>query len=354
MIAAPTVAHLAAAPSYPKPTIITKGDQFTEHGTVVRLQGLNVPAGQEPVIVTQLGAKFVRIRVNWSDVEPNGPADLDPATPTPAVIAIDQQVADYPPPAWTDYATTSDWWTDPSSLSDFEPFVRFMVTRYQQYPNVMGFEIWNEPHGAADTRADTAQVIAWEAKVNALVRSLDQYRAVVVMVRNAWDQGLQQANLNAFGPTRHLVLDVHDQFCGCLPGSASGYSADGESLLNPATGSTSSSSMVNANIEPYAGTLADQKAHLAYVLRWRKVLNRPILVGEFEVPADGYVDTNGAVAGNGSAFVEQMLQLFAQDKLSWAYWQGPGKWQLGAYQAGGGSLVLNAEGLDLQQALATG
>ncbi len=78
------------------------------------------------------------------------------------------------------------------------------------------------------------------------------------------------------------------------------------------------------------------------MLRWRQVLHRPVIVGEWEVPA---ADPQGTV------YQAQMLKLFAQYGLSWARWQGPGnasgpgKWQLEDSYNG----PLNAEGQQLEQ-----
>ena len=60
--------------------------------------------------------------------------------------------------------------------------------------------------------------------------------------------------------------------------------------------------MTNNEIKPYTGHRPIQALHLAYVDRWVKVLNRPVLVGEFEVQQD---DPNGAT------FQDQLTGLMA-------------------------------------------
>lgn len=332
------------------PTVITHNAQFMRDGKVVVLRGVDVPPDTMPTIVDKLGnVTFVRIRVNWAQIEPTeGTFDTSPDGP---IDRLDQRVEAYqaegiqvlidfhitstnPMPDWAEAGTGPDWWTDPNSVDKYWPFVQMMVLRYQAYANVMGFELWNEPQGAPATAAGTDQVIRWQARLIKRIRTIDKQRAIVVMLRGGWDQGLRHAQLQHFGDTHHLVLDFHDQFCGCFANNADGYSPDGESLVKP------SADMTNGQLNPYIGTKADQAAHLAYVDRWVNVLHRPVLVGEFEVQAD---DPNGV------AFQDQLTDLMRAKGYSWARWQGPGTWQLAG---GSGYGDLNAEGADLAAILA--
>ena len=89
-----------------------------------------------------------------------------------------------------------------------------------------------QPQGAPATAAGTDQVIRWQAQLIKRIRTIDKQRAIVVMLRGGWDQGLRHAQLQHFGDTHHLVLDFHDQFCGCLAKNADGYSPDGEARSN--------------------------------------------------------------------------------------------------------------------------
>ena len=255
-----------------------------------------------PTIVDKLGnVNFVRIRVNWSEIEPTE-GQFDTAAGGP-LDELDQRVADYedkdvnvlidfhvtttsPMPTWASDQTGPDWWADPKSPGLYEPFVDMMVNRYDAYPNVMGYEIWNEPQGAPATAAGTDEVIRWESKIIASIRQIDTQRAIVVMLRGGSDLGLLHAQLHHFTDTRHLVLDFHDPFCGCVTNAkgkyVSGYSADGETPDQTVRADV----QWQPGVDDYTGTEADQALHLAYVDRWVKVLNRPVIVGEFEVPAD--------------------------------------------------------------------
>ena len=329
------------------PVVITHNTQFMEAGAPIVLRGVDVPGDNTPTIVDKLGnVNFVRIRIDWADIEPSQ-GTFDPAPLAKLDAEVQEYQADHvqmlldfhittanPMPAWAAANTGADWWTSASSLPDYEPFVNMMVNRYDGYSDVMGYELWNEPQGASSTAAGTEEVIRWESQLITDVRAIDKQRAIVVMLRGGWDLGLRHAKLHDFGDTHHLVLDFHDQFCGCLTGDQDGYSADGETTIRP------SNQMTNNGIDDYQGTSADQAAHLAYVDRWVKTLKRPVIVGEFEAQA---TDPHGSV------FQDQLTTLMAQKGYSWARWQGPGTWQLAT---GSGYGVLNDEGIDLAQILA--
>ena len=330
------------------PTVVTHNAQFTRNGQVVALRGLDVTGQTVPKLIDELGnVTLVRIRVNWADIEPakgefdaTELAELDDVVQTYEADDV-QMLIDFhitstnPMPAWAKADAGPDWWADHKTMmADYWPFVQMMVLRYQAYADVMGFELWNEPQGAPATAAGTDEVIRWESALITQVRKIDKVRALVVMLRGGWDQGLRHANLHHFADTQHLVLDFHDQFCGCLTGNGDGYTADGEGLVE------SSAKMVNSASKTYVGTIADQAAHLAYVDRWVNVLHRPVLVGEFEVQED---DPNGPL------FQDQLTGLMKGKGYSWARWQGPGTWQL----ADDGYGALNAEGLDLSGILAS-
>ena len=328
------------------PDIITHNAQFTDRtsGQTVILRGVDITGDSFPKIVDKLGnVNFVRIRVNWADIEPTQGSFSEPE-----LDALDNVVeaaeaehiealidfhftSENPMPAWAQPAVPASWWTSSTSAGEFEPFVEMMVRRYSAFPNVIGYELWNEPQWAPATAAGTDEVIRWQAGVINDIRKIDKQRAIVVMLRGGWDQGLRHANLHHFGDTHHLVLDFHDQFCGCVGGD--GYTKNGEAPV------AASNTMTNNEIKPYTGTSASQALHLAYADRWVKVLNRPVLVGEFEVQQD---DPNGAT------FQDQLTGLMAQKGYSWARWQGPGTWTLAVDDWG----ALNPEGQDLANILA--
>jgi hypothetical protein len=313
------------SPTYVPPTVTTQGVHFMEAGKPIVLRGIDLPWNNVPNVMTMVGGNFARVRVNWADMEPTAgsydetnleklDATVDELAQHNIQVLIDFHfLKDQPPPAWA--ALPGDWWTNPASQTEYFPFVMMMVQRYQADANVMGFELWNEPQGAPSTAAGTAEVIKWQAALIKQIRTIEPQRALVVMLRGGWDQGLRQANLALFGPAKQLVLDFHDQFCGCpTGGAADGYTADGENLTEP------SSEMVNSNFSTYSGTQARQLAHLNYVTRWQTVLKRPVLVGEFEIHQD--------VLPTATVFQQQITDLLAKKGYSWARWQGPGDYSL--------------------------
>jgi hypothetical protein len=303
--------------SYDPPTVITSATQFTIAGRPVILRGINQEAGGTDSITTKLGAKFVRIRVPWAAVEPR-----EGVWSQPVLRSLDRQVRTYgregvqvlldfhttnetPPPAWSGYFDHPYWFGWTHSIWVYLPFVKMMVTRYQRYPNVMGWEIWNEPHSQPNSAQGTTEVIRWENFFVKQIRQLDPDRAIVVQLRGGWDQGLTHAQLSYFTDINHLVLDFHENWSGTEPGS--GFSASGE-LLTAVCKATWSCSI------PYHGTLASQKLHLSFPLQWRTRLNRPVLIGEW----DGLT----AADPNVLTLQSQVLAAFAHYGLSWARWQG--------------------------------
>ena len=343
-------------PVFAAPTVTVQGNHFVEAGQAVRLEGFNANGFQNTTgniqdIWRTIGGNFVRIRLRWSDLEPASgqynqvelqtvQTEIQNYAALGVQVLLDMHfVEDGDVPAWV--APYDDWFTDPSTVAEYTPVVQMLVNTFDSDPNVMGYEVWNEPQSAIYTAAETAAVVAWQAQIAKVIQAIDPARAIVVMLRGGWDYGLQNADLSPFAKFKHIVLDFHDQFCGCIPPvnhvQQNGYTSDGEAqAVYPFP-------LLNADeTKPYYGTLADQRAHLKYALRSRQVLHRPIIVGEWEVPA---ADAQGTV------YQAQMLKLFAQYGLSWARWQGPGngsgpgKWQLEDSYNG----PLNAEGQQLEQ-----
>ena len=303
--------------AYVPPTVTTHQAQFYVAGSPVVLQGINQQSGQTGGVVTKLGAKFVRIWVRWSDIEPQ-PRVWN----STALDKLDSQVQAYsqqgvqvlidfhstarrPPPAWTQYQSRPDWFAWSSSKWMYLRFVRLMVLRYQAYANVIGWELWNEPQGLPATRAGTALIIRWQNFFINRIRQWDRRRAIVVQLRTGWDMGLTHADLSGFTQTSHLVLDFHDNWSGTQAGT--GFTRSGEAVTADACRATAPCSI------PYQGTLGSQLRHLSYALQWRTRLDRPVLIGEW----DGLPDDP-----NISILQSQLLTAFARRGLSWARWQG--------------------------------
>jgi hypothetical protein len=320
------------------PSVHTAGTRFVDRaGHRVTLRGYNVNGGTDAVPLRR-GANFVRIPVEWAQIQPRRKRTWNASY----LRALDRQVrfygrhhmivlldihvvrqspyfggigvpswyyADGRFPATSAGATRAEvaWWTREAARSHaaFLPFVRMLVSRYRSFPNVLGYEIWNEPQSNATSiplHRQTQAILNWQAPVARTMRRLDPLRAVVFQTRAGPDFGIRRANLGVFGSMRHLVLDFHNYYNG-LHGD--GYSPDGEAWSPPFEQSN------NQFSTRYHGTLANQRLHFAPVLRRTRQLGIPLLVCEWGARLD---DRNRGV------FNRQMFRLFAANHLSWAEW----------------------------------
>ena len=127
------------------PDIVTHNAQFTDRtsGQTVILRGVDVTADSFPKIVDKLGnVNFVRIRVNWADIEPTqGSFDPSPSsTPSTTGRAAEAKhvealidfhfTTDNPMPAWARACRPGIGGPSPTSAGLYEPFVEMMVRRY--------------------------------------------------------------------------------------------------------------------------------------------------------------------------------------------------------------------------------
>ena len=181
-----------------KPWVTTAGGKFVDQsGKQVILRGFDVPVGQSNLapIAAQLGANFVRIYVGWNAIEPQPPVHGHYRWDAKVLDQLDREVAAYRAvhvnvlidfhqfhwspyfaqatckagknvcrasgvPAWF-YAggrfdatkrgeadAQAAFWTTESSRSQgyYAAFAGMIAARYASAPNVVGYEIFNEPH----------------------------------------------------------------------------------------------------------------------------------------------------------------------------------------------------------------
>jgi flagellar hook assembly protein FlgD len=368
----------AAPAAVTAPWVHVQGTGFADQsGRRVVLRGVDQQGGtgkQSNGWAAGLGANFIRISVPWSVVEPTAPAGGVDTYSQTYLGRVDAQVAWYQAhgidvlldfhqykwspyfgisgaqgiPGWF-YAVTragkyartdagmkqamADWWTDAAGQQAYIRFARMMATRYSAYPNVVGYEVFNEPMVGAmgDSHAATQAVIAWEAPVVAALRAVDSQRAVVIMLRGGGDNGLLNADFSPFGGMANVVVDLHDYYNGLY---GSGYSVDQETWV-PSWDATH-----NQNFLDYHGTEYAQEQDLEVAINRTRALGVPLLIGEWGAQtADTGVLT----------FQHQMVAVMSRYGLSWA------RWDMG--QATPFTLLdplatYDAAGLDLQAALA--
>jgi aryl-phospho-beta-D-glucosidase BglC (GH1 family) len=312
-------------------------------GDPVVLRGFDLIAPQAPGVwaaAVRSGANFVRLPVAWSDVEPRAPdgshrwnerllGQLDREIrffrSHRISVLLDFHQFRWSPyfspeaqgiPAWfyekRDYPRSSagkthalaDWWTDDGGLRAYTAFAQMMAQRYSAYPNVIGYEVFNEPATGdlGETREVTQAVLAWEARVRQAIRAIDPLRTIFVQTRGGGDLGLKQADFGVFGSLDRLAVDLHSYFNG---ENGTGYSQDGERWMPDWAGAHLHDSRV------YVGSAAKQEELLNVALSKTRQLGIPLLVGEWGVHS---TDPNGDV------YQRQMLRLFARNGLSWARW----------------------------------
>jgi endoglycosylceramidase len=328
------------------PWVTTSGIRFVDAGSgnPVILRGVNVGAGPNQTLqqkVQQMGANLVRIHACWSDLEPSAPTSSGHTWNESLFSGIATQVDWYQQhhinvlldlhqfnwssyfsgrgcgiPAWFysqtkagEYPATpggevrafTDFYRDRDAIALYREVVRQLVTRFDGYPAVLGYEILNEPYGP-NTHEGTQDILSFEAKMRRTIQSIDPRRTVFVMTRNGGDKGLLDASFAAFGSLKHVALDYHDYFAA-VPGT--GMTFDGENW-SPGWDATHLQMTTN-----YRGSAALQRDMLDFPVHKSWDLGVPVLIGEWGARRDDR---------NGTAYQSQMLRIFGDLGLSWARW----------------------------------
>jgi endoglycosylceramidase len=225
------------------------------------------------------------------------------------------------------------FWTSESARSvvDYAAFAGMMATRYARYPNVVGYEVFNEPHTGSlgDSTSATGTILQWQSQIRRVIRAADPTRTVFIMCRGG-GEGVGTARLTAFGTLTHLALDYHDYYNG-IPGV--GLTPDGNNWT-PSWLATH-----NQSGQAYTGTEAAQAAVLAVPLDRTRSWGIPLLIGEWGV----HTGAPGA-----ATYQSQMLDLFARHHVSWTRWNLARGGGFGLLDSFGN---LSAEALQLQAAL---
>ena len=315
------------------PAVTVDGNGFAAaDGSPVQLRGVAVHS-LDPVVyerAPELGVNFVRLAVPWSDYEANAPqgdvhswdtqrlADLDAEISFFAQHGI-QVLIDLHQYGWSPYfaslqrggrangiprwvyhgrrwpltergraAAEAHMYTDRRATQLYGEFAAMLAQRYRTTPNVVGYEVLNEPPlGNMPRRAWAVQrIVRWQARVGAAIRAVDPNRAIVFMVPPRTD--LRFVQLRPLERLGHLALDVHDYYAGT-----------GKRYLTTLQGGR------------YRGTLAQQAAYLAPYVSQARAWQVPLIVGEW-----GAFPSERGVG----AYQSQMVRLFARDGLSWARW----------------------------------
>ena len=346
--------HPAAAAGATKPWVTTAGGKFVDqHGRPAILRGFDVSVGQSDLapIAAQMGANFVRIYVGWNAIQPRPPVHGHYRWDAKVLGQLDNEVTAYRRvhvnvlidfhqfhwspyfaqatckagksvcrasgvPAWFyaggRYEATkrgeaeaqAAFWTSESSRSQgyYAAFAAMIAARYAPDPNVVGYEIFNEPHPGrlGDTTAATDTMLRWQAGIRTAIQKVDPTRTVFIMCRGG-GEGVGTASLAPFGSLDHLALDWHDYFNG----GSGGFDAAGDNWV-PSWRDTH-----NQASPSYTGTENSQARVLRVPLARTRALGIPLLVGEWGVHTG---------APGSAAYQTQMLDLFGKEGVSWTRW----------------------------------
>ncbi len=327
---------------------VQNGGFANQAGQTVILRGVDQQGGTGTMsdqFAANLGSNVVRLLVPWSKIETTAPVGGVHTYTATALHAVDVQVAwyqahnvnvllDFHQFKWSPYfgiagaqgipgwfysvsragtypkdangmgQAMADWWTDPLGSQYYTAFVQMMMAHYAAYPNVVGYELFNEPMVGTlgSAHAATQAVIAWEAPIAAAMRQADPARAVFFMLRGGGDNGLLHADFSPFGNMSRMVLDLHDYYNGIY---GSGFTPDQEGWV-PSWDATH-----NQNFLDYHGTEYAQELNLQSAINVTRAAGIPLFVGEWGVQT---ADSGAA------AFQSQMLDLLRRYGLSWSRW----------------------------------
>ena len=365
------------APHIARPWVTTRDARFVDlAGNPVVLRGVNVGIVDRSVYAQApaLGANLVRIPVAWSIVEPRAPDGSRHHWDVGVLRALDAEVAylrdhhvnvliDFHQFHWSPYfaqveckpgagtciatgvpawyyadgrfpdtklgesdAKQAFWTTEASRSKDaYAAFAGMMARRYSVYPNVIGYEIFNEPHpgGLGDSPSATDTMLGWQAEIRRVLQAVDPTRTVFIMARGG-GEGVGTASLKTFGSLDHLALDYHDYYNG-VPGI--GLTPDGNDWT-PSWAATH-----NQTSTTYVGVEKAQAKVLAVPLHRTRQWGIPLLIGEWGIHTG---DPNADV------YQQQMLDLFARGDVSWTRWN---------LSRGGGFALLQGTGSPTSEAL---
>jgi hypothetical protein len=362
---APAV-HTTKATDIVKPWVTTAGGKFVDQsGQPVVLRGFDMSVGMAFLAPTaqQMGANMARVYVGWDAIQPDAPKNghyrWDPKTLSKLdrIVAalraahinvlIDFHQFHWSPyfaegtcsadkavcrgsgvPAWyyangrfpdtrsgRSHAEAAFWTTEASrSQAYYKAFVSMIAERYAGDPNVIGYEIMNEPHPGklGDTTEATNTMLSWQAGIRRAIQKVDPTRTVFIMCRGG-GEGVGSADLKPFGSLDHMALDWHDYFNG----GSGGLDSAGDNWV-PSWADTH-----NQETPSYTGSEASQARVLQVPLDRARSWGIPLFVGEWGI----HTGAPGA-----DEYQSQMLQLFAKDGVSWTRW---------LLATGGGFALLN-------------
>lgn len=317
-----------------EPRVHQSGTQFVRaDGTPIVLRGVNIAgsASLDP-IATTMGANLVRLVTPWSDIEAVR-GRYDTAALVSRIKAFADRgtnvLVDFHQFNWSPYfggggiplwyysdkrfstsesgAAKAAFWTTEKSRNQplYHDFISAVMTACQDQPNVVGYEIINEPQPGklGNTHAATQAIFDWQAPFASQIRSADPHRTVFFQTRQGGCLGAKNVSIASWGNLDRCCLDLHNYFQGR---DGTGYTTDQEAWQPGDRTKTHNQESTN-----YQGTEANQWKVLGFHFARTQGWGIPLLVGEWGVRRD---DVHGAT------YMTQMFDLLRKYRINWTYW----------------------------------
>jgi hypothetical protein len=315
------------------PQVIVDGTRFVDKdGRTVQLRGVNVHS-LEPAVYErahEMGANLIRVTVPWDQFEPAAPVGGVRTWDESRLEALDQLVdycrrydiqvlLDLHQYGWSPYFShlqsggrangipgwfytgrrfqptdegrklaQARFYGDARGIELYSGFAAMLAERYLESPNVLGYEILNEPPTGVMPRKPwvAKRVLRWQGQIREAILRVDPVRTVFFMVPPRVD--LRKVDLSPLGRPGGLAFDFHDYYAG--------------------TGERGRTTLQGGD---YEGTAFAQGAHLEPAVGAAKGWGVPMIVGEWGV----FADTVGA-----DVYQRQMVALFESVGAGWARW----------------------------------
>lgn len=206
------LALLLAAPS---------GAHAVELGLVTDLTWGAAPADQEREYgaLADLGARWVRVEVNWAEVEPERGAhhawslqQIDSAIRRNRAAGRQVVVMIGKAPQWA--SGSADHGTPPRDVADYARFAAFLARRYAGQ-GVAGYEIWNEQNIGRfwGGRPDAAAYVRLLRAARAAIRAADRRARIVFGGLSTNDLEYVRAAYAAGAKGQFDVMALHPYSC---------------------------------------------------------------------------------------------------------------------------------------------
>ena len=192
-----------------------------ELGLVTDLTWGAAPADQEREYgaLADLGARWVRVEVNWAEVEPERGAhhawslqQIDSAIRRNRAAGRRVVVMIGKAPEWA--SGSADHGTPPRDVADYARFAAFLARRYAGH-GVAGYEIWNEQNIGRfwGGRPDAAAYVRLLRAARAAIRAADRRARIVFGGLSTNDLGYVRAAYAAGAKGQFDVMALHPYSC---------------------------------------------------------------------------------------------------------------------------------------------